>query len=164
MREGTCTHNGITYVIVDENHPLKLHSLTASLKAIRSAKSLSGSGGSATAQGQFVVISMAIINGLPAPQKLDQRHTQQFGLILDGAVFTEDVGAETGADPRSCLAGTTAIQPGKSNTCDAIFDVPPSSAADLGKHASGDIYVVDFGSDLAASIAPMTIGQIRLYR
>lgn len=164
MREGTCTHNGLTYVIVDENHTLRLHSLTSSLRAVHSAKSLSGSGGSATAQGQFVIVSLTITNRLSAAQALDQRHTQQFGLILDGALFKEDVGAETGADAHSCVASNAAIQPGKSETCDALFDVPASSTADLGKHGSGDVYVVDFGSDLAASIAPMTIGQIRLYR
>jgi hypothetical protein len=41
--------------------------------------------------------------------------------------------------------------------------VPARSAADIGKHGSGDLYVVDFGSDLASSIPPQTVGQIRLY-
>ncbi|MBV8430005.1 MAG: hypothetical protein JO244_02500, partial [Solirubrobacterales bacterium] len=48
-------------------------------------------------------------------------------------------------------------------TCDVIFAVPANSVSDLGKHGSGDLYVVDFGSDLAASNAPQTVGQIRLY-
>jgi hypothetical protein len=44
-----------------------------------------------------------------------------------------------------------------------IFDVPKGAATDLGKHGSGDLYVVNFGSDLASGTFPQTIGQIRLY-
>jgi hypothetical protein len=44
-----------------------------------------------------------------------------------------------------------------------VFEVPAQSAADLGKHGRADLYVVDFGSDLAGSPPPQTVGQIRLY-
>ena len=164
MHEGTCTHAGITWTIVDENHTLTLKSLSAKLVGVRTAKSLASTTAAATANGDFVVATITITNKLPAPQTFDPSGTQQAGLILDGAVFKEAVMAESQADANSCvkLHGTP-IQPGSSETCDVIFDVPASAAADLGKHGSGDLYLVNFGSDLATSVYPQTMGQIRLY-
>jgi hypothetical protein len=165
MREGTCTHGGITWVIVDENHTLKLKTLGATLVNVRTSKTLSSATGAATANGEFVIATVTIANKLPSPQTFDQAKTQQAGLILDGTVVKEAVVAESEADANSCLSlHTTPIQPGQSLTCDVVFDVSPSAAADLGKHGSGDLYFVDFGSDLAGSIYPQMIGQIRLYR
>lgn len=162
MREGTCTHAGITYVIVDENHELKLHSLTAKLNEIRVENALAGSH-PAGAGGKFLVVSITVSNRLELPQSLDRDGTQQTGLILDGTVYKEDSSVERASDIHSCLSRSTPIAAGKSETCDVIFEVPASSAADLEKHGSGDLYVVDFGSDLAGSIPPQTVGQIRLY-
>lgn len=163
MREGTCTHDGVTYVIVDENHTLKLHTLSAKLSGIHTTSSLSA-GEPARAQGKFVVASIALTNLLELPQSLDRSGTQQAGLILDRTIYKEDVSAEKASDPASCLSRKTQLGSGKSTTCDVIFDVPTASAADLGKHGSGDLYIVDFGSDLSSSIGPQTVGQIRLYR
>jgi hypothetical protein len=164
MREGTCTHAGITWVIVDENHTMKLKALWARLVAVRTTKVLASTTAATTANGQFLVASVTITNKVPAPQTFDQAGTQQAGLILDGAVFKEAVGAESEADANSCLRlHGTPIQPSASETCDLIFDVPTHAAADLGKHGSGDLYLVNFGSDLAGSVLPQTIGQIRLY-
>lgn len=162
MREGTCTHAGLTYVIVDENHTLKLHTLTAHLNTVRTATSLSGTT-PATAQGKFVVLALKLTNRLELPQTFDNSGTQQAGLILAGTVYKEDTSAESASDPESCLADRTPIGPNKSRICQVIFDVPTSAAADLGKHGSGDLYLVDFGSDLSGSISPQTVGQIRLY-
>jgi hypothetical protein len=125
---------------------------------------LASDAGSTTASGEFIVASMTITNELPAPQSFDEAGTQQAGLILDGSVFKEDLAAENGADTQSCLrTHGTPIQPRASQTCDVIFDVPKSAAADLGKHGSGDLYLVNFGSDLSGGAFPQTIGQIRLY-
>lgn len=162
MHEGTCTHAGTTYVIVDQNHPLKLHTLSVKLGSIRSTSTLTASK-SATAQGRFIVAPLTISNHLALPQTFDAAGTQQAGLILDGTVYKEDVNAETGSDSASCLSQDVRVPAGKSETCDVIFDVPASSAADLGKHGSGDLYIVDYGSDLAGSTPPQTVGQIRLY-
>ncbi len=162
MREGTCKHAGTTYVIVNENHALKLHTLSVTLAGIHTPSTLTASK-SATAQGKFVVASLKISNRLELPQTFDAAGTQQAGLILDGTVYKEDVTAETGSDSASCLSQSVRIPAGKSETCDVIFDVPASSVPDLGKHGSGDIYIADFGSDLAGSIPPQTVGQIRLY-
>ncbi len=49
-------------------------------------------------------------------------------------------------------------------SCDVAFEVPAQAAADLGKHGKADLYVVDFGSDLASGPPPQTVGQIRLYQ
>lgn len=163
MREGTCTHGGITWVIVDQNHTLNLKTLSAKLAGVRTAKTLASAAGTTTASGDFVIASVTIKNKLPARQTFDQANTQQAGLILNGAVFKEAVGAESHADANSCLQVHAAIQPGNSETCDVIFDVPTTAADVLGKHGSGDLFVVNFGSDLAASVPPQTIGQIRLY-
>jgi hypothetical protein len=164
MREGTCLHAGITWTIVNEDHTLSLKTLSAKLVDVRSAKSLSSTTASSTANGDFVVATVTITNKLPAPQTFDPKGTQQAGLILDGAVFKEATDAENEADANSCLkVHSTPIAPSSSVTCDVIFDVPPSAAADLGKHGSGDLYVVNFGSDLAGSPYPQAIGQIRLY-
>lgn len=157
MREGTCTHAGITYVIVDMDHTLKLHTLWTRLNGIQTTSGLNGT----AAQGRFVVASIVITNRLELPQGFDAKGTQQAGLILNGTIYTEAGSAEK-ADRASCLS-RSAMPASKSETCDVIFEVPASSAADLGKHGSGDLYIVDFGSDLAGSIAPQTVGQIRLY-
>jgi len=158
MREGTCTHAGITYVIVDMNHTLKLHTLSAKLDGIHTTTSANGT----TAQGSLVVPAITITNHLELPQTFDASGTQQAGLILNGTVYME-AGAAEKSDPASCLNKGVRIPAGRSDTCDVIFEVPASSAADLGKHGSGDLYIVDFGSDLAGSISPQTVGQIRLY-
>jgi hypothetical protein len=164
MREGTCTHSGTTYVIVDENHALRLRTLTAKLDSTRVAASLPGAVHSATPGGAFVIATLTITNRLALPQVFDQSGTQQAGLILDAGVFKEARSAEGGPDPSSCLnRKRSPIQPGKSETCEVVFDVPATSAASLGKHGTGDLYVVDFGQDLAGGTPPMTVGQIRLY-
>lgn len=159
MREGTCTHAGVTYVIMDMTHTLKLHTLSAKLDGVRTATTLDG----AAAQGKFVVAGITITNQLELPQTFDAKGTQQAGLILGGTPYKEDTAAEK-ADQGSCLSHGTRIPPGKSETCEVIFTVPSSSVAILGRHGSGDLYIVDFGSDLAGSISPQTVGQIRLYR
>jgi hypothetical protein len=162
MREGTCTHGGITYVIVDEDHTLKLPTLWGSLSGIHTAKTLTNDAAVATAQGQFLIATLGINNKLATPQTFDPGHTQQAGLILDGAVYKEDPEAEN-ADSDSCLRQNGPIQPGGTVTCDVIFDLPASAAADLGKRGSGDLYLVNFGSDLSGSTLPQMVGQIRLY-
>jgi hypothetical protein len=164
MREGKCTHAGITWTIVDENHTLTLKTLSAKLVDVRTAKSLASTTAATTANGDFVVATVTITNKLSSPQTFDPAGTQQAGLVLDGAVFKEALSAEGEADANSCLKLHGApIQPGANETCDVIFDVPTSAAADLGKHGSGDLYLVNFGSDLASSVYPQAIGQIRLY-
>lgn len=163
MREGTCTHAGITWVIVDENHTLKLQTLWARLTGVRTAKNLTSTTASATANGDFVIASVTITNKLQLPQTFISANTQQAGLILDGTLFKEAVAAESQADASSCLKLAGSIAPGQSETCDVIFDVPAHAAADLGKHGSGDLYIVNFGADLAGGVLPQKIGQIRLY-
>lgn len=164
MREGACTHGEITYVIADEDHTLKLPTLWGQLEGVHTAKSLTNDTAVATAQGQFLLATLRITNKLPAPQDFDRAHTQQAGVILDGAPYKEDVDAEN-ADSGSCLRQIGGpIRPGDTRTCDVIFDVPASAAADLGKHGSGDLYLVNFGSDLSSGTLPQVVGQIRLYR
>jgi len=162
MREGTCTHAGITYVIVDENHTLKLHTLTARLNGVHTAPSIIGA--PASTQERFVVASITLTNRLELAQSFDKTGTQQAGLILDGTLYKEDTGVESRTDTKSCRGGTASIAQGKSAVCEVVFKVPAASARDLSKHGRGDLYLVDFGSDLSGSIVPQTVGQIRLYR
>jgi hypothetical protein len=162
MREGTCTHAGITYVIVDRNHALKLRTLTASLDGVHTVNALSGAQPT-SAQTKFVIGSLTVGNRLSLPQTVDKAGTQQTALILDGTVYKEDVQAEKSADRNSCAIQQGKFSPGSSVTCEVIFQVPSASAADLGAHGRADLYVVDFGSDLASSTPPQTVGQIRLY-
>src|SRR5579864_2488932 len=164
MREGTCTHAGITYVIVDENHMLRLRTLSARLSAVRTAIAMVGGSQPATAHGRFVIASILITNRLELRQGFDAGGTRQAGLILDGTVYPEDVGAERTSDPSSCQAAKVSIAAGRSVVCQVVFDVPSASAADLGKHGRADLYLVDFGADLGGSVLPQLIGQIRLYR
>lgn len=163
MREGTCSHAGITWMIVDQSHTLKLKTLWARLAGVRTAKTLTSTTARMTAGGSFVIASVRITNKLPATQTFDQASTQQAGLILAGGVFKEAVETERHADASSCVKLASSIPPGHSRTCDVVFDVPARAASDLGKHGSGDLYLVNFGSDLAGSVLPQTIGQIRLY-
>lgn len=161
MREGTCTHAGITYVIVDENHTLLLHTLSAHLSGVSVVSALSGTEPSAAQK--FVIATISIRNGLSLPQSLDRSGTVQAGLILDGTVIQEDTSVERSSDPSSCLTEHP-LAAGKSETCQVVFQVPSASSADLGKHGRADLYLVDFGSDLAGNPPPQTVGQIRLYR
>jgi hypothetical protein len=162
MREGTCTHAGITYVIVDRNHTLKLHTLSASLNSIKAVSELNGVK-PPTGQTKFVLASLTIRNDLSLPQSVDRHSTEQAGLILDGTVYKEAIGVEKSSDPTSCLSSNPKFSSGSSVTCDVVFEVPAQSAADLGKHGRADLYVVDFGSDLAGIPPPQLVGQIRLY-
>lgn len=162
MREGTCTHGGITWVIVNETHPLKLKTLSATLTGIGTDKVLASAGGTANANGKFVVASVRITNKLETAQVFDAAGSQQAELRLAGGNFKEAGSAEH-ADANSCLKRAAHLRSGASETCDVIFDVPDSAIADLGKHGSGDLYLVDFGADLSGSLVPQTIGQIRLY-
>jgi hypothetical protein len=163
MREGTCTHAGITYVIVDRDHTLKLHTLSASVDNVHAVSALSGSAPT-NPQTKFVVVSVTITNHLALPQTVNKSGTQQLGLILDGTVYKEAVSAEKTSDPSSCASQHGTFNQGSSATCDVVFQVPAQSAGDLEKHGRADLYVVDFGSDLAGSPPPQTVGQIRLYR
>lgn len=163
MHEGTCTHAGITYTIVNRNHVLRLPTLDVSLDRAHAVSALSGAK-PARAQMQFVIVSVTITNHLSLPQTIDKAGTQQFGLILDGTVYKESVGVEKASDPISCHTANPRIDPGSSATCELVFEVPSQSAVDLEKHGRADLYVVDFGSDLAANPPPQAVGQIRLYR
>lgn len=162
MREGTCTHAGVTFTIVDENHTLKLSTLWASLDSVRSSTSLP-EGPTNAAGGKFVRASVTITNKLPATQGFDHANTQQAALNLGGILFKEDVSAEAAASNSCPARGRAGIRPGKSITCELVFVVPAAAAAQLGKHGSGDLYLVNFGSDLSGSVVPQAIGQIRLY-
>jgi Domain of unknown function (DUF4352) len=162
MREGTCTHAGITYVIVNRDHTLKLRTLSASVDNVHAVSALSGTQPT-NGQMKFVVGSITITNHLSLPQTVNKSGTQQVGLILDGTVYKEAVSAEKSSDPSSCASQQGTFNQGSSVTCDVVFEVPAQSAADLGKHGRADLYVVDFGSDLAGSPPPQTVGQIRLY-
>ncbi len=164
MREGTCSHAGITYVIVDQNHTLKLHTLTASLASLRTVSAMTGGAQPATAGGKFIVASIRLTNRLELPQSFDKGGTQQAAVNLGGTVYPEDVSVERSADPNSCVAAKISIALGKSVICQVVFDVPGGAVADLGKRGGGDLYLVDFGSGLNESVSPQTVGQIRLYR
>jgi hypothetical protein len=163
MREGTCTHAGITYVIVNRNHTLRLHTLSANVQSIHAVSALSGTQPT-SGQAKFVIVSVTVTNHLATPQTVNKSGTQQLGLILDGTVYKEDVEAEKSSDPGSCTAQQGKFTQGSSVSCDVVFQVPAQSAGDLGKHGRSDLYVVDFGSDLAGSPPPQTVGQIRLYQ
>jgi Domain of unknown function (DUF4352) len=163
MREGTCTHAGLTYVIVNRNHTLKLNTLSANVESVNAVSALSGAqptGG----QGKFVIASVSITNQLAAPQTVDKSGTQQLGLILDGTVYKEATAAEKSSDPSSCAVQQGKFTKGSSVSCQVVFQVPAAAAADLGKHGRADLYVVDFGSDLASGPPPQTVGEVRLYQ
>lgn len=163
MREGTCTHNGTTYVIVDEDHTLKLHTLSAHLNSIRTETSIGGTP-STTPNGLFLVLSLSLTNRLAAAQSFDAAGTQQAGLILAQTLYKEDTSVEHSSDASACLRrGGSALAPGHSVTCQVVFDIPAAAATDIGKHGSGDVYLVDFGGDLSGNTPPQTVGQIRLY-
>jgi hypothetical protein len=162
MREGTCTHAGVTYVIVDRNHTVRLRTLSASLDSVTAVSALSGTEPS-TAQTKFVIASITVTNRLSLPQTVDKSGTQQAGLILDGQIYKESVGAERASDPRSCVSQKGTFSTGSSVTCEVVFEVPAGSAADLTKHGRADLQVVDFGADLAGNPPAQTVGEIRLY-
>lgn len=162
MREGTCTHAGITYVIVDRNHTVRLRTLSASVDSVSTVSALSGTEPS-TAQTKFVIASLTVSNHLSLPQTIDKSGTQQAGLILDGQIYKESVDVERASDPRSCVSQKGKFSSGASVTCEVVFEVPGGSVADLTRHGRADLQVVDFGADLAGNPPPQTVGEIRLY-
>jgi hypothetical protein len=139
-----------------------LRTLSARLRGLQRSSTLNGSRPTLPG-GRFIVASLTITNHLELPETFGASGTQQAGLILDGTVYKEDTAAEETADSASCVSQGFRIPAGKSESCDVIFDVPSGAAADLGKRGSGDLYIVDFGSNLAGSVSPQTVGQIRLY-
>lgn len=134
LKEGTCVSSGQTLVIVNKGTPAHMKTLDATLVSTNTQNSLSDNGQSATANGQFAILTITLTNKLDTPQ---QWHNGQAGLELatghnSGSSYSEDFQAENGPDQNSCLwkAGSISqgIQPGESVTCDVIFDIPASAS------------------------------------
>ncbi len=162
LREGTCFTNGEKFTVVNKASTLHLRSLTAKFNGARTQNSLSAPASTATANGEFVIISLTIANKLDTPQTFDQIGTPQTALELGNKVYTEDFQAENGPDQQSFIANQLSqngIQPGESKTGDVVFDVPSRAVSELDK--TGNIIVVNFGD--AAQSPSGTIGVIRTY-
>lgn len=167
LKEGTCTSNGQTVVIVNKASSLHLKSLDANLVGTAAHDSLgSGTGQSATANGKFEILTVTLRNKLDSPQ------TWQNGQAIltlptsatHNATYSEAFTAENGPDQNSCqwkAGGISSgpIQPGESITCDVIFDVPPSGSLTA---RGANLLIENFGES-DTSNPTMPLGIVRTY-
>ncbi|MGO9899810.1 MAG: hypothetical protein ACLP0J_08980 [Solirubrobacteraceae bacterium] len=90
LGQGTCVAGGMTVTILNKNSTLHLKSLTAMLDGSHTANSVSSDGGTAVANGEFVIFSLTITNQLDSPQSFDSTGVTQTLLELNGKQYTEN--------------------------------------------------------------------------
>jgi hypothetical protein len=152
--------------IAHQSNAVHLKTLTARVIGVSTAETLSGSTGSATAIGRFVVVSLAIANQADSPESFDRIGAEQTRFVGNGKSYSEDFNAENGGDPRSCVRAAmtaTSIQPGESATCDVVFDLP-ASAIERARTDRFSLIVANFGDNIGPSTLslPATLGVIVL--
>jgi hypothetical protein len=154
LREGTCVAGAQTVVVANKTSTLHLKSLDANYVGFhRNRKS--------------AALTITIKNKLHTPERW--QHTMA-ALFIPGTStgagnspnYLESLDAEMG-DQNSCLrkTGTTAnggLQPGKSVTCDVVFDIP--ARAHPAASGSG-LYIANFGDDVSNPPSQRPVGIIR---
>lgn len=163
--EGTCIDtNGATYTVVNRNSVLRLPDLTARFVGIEMTDAVSGGGqgfGSATANGTFVIIRLAIKNTGHAPVSFDSSQDQVV-LILNNKSFTEDFDAENGPVGDSFVWQQHDIQPGETQVGSVVFDMPNQFVSRV--ETEGDIGISTFRQvDAYRQLDDVPYGEIRLY-
>jgi Domain of unknown function (DUF4352) len=157
-----CTSNGILFTVVHGMQTLHLKTLDVNVVGVRTASTVSsGTGISATATGEFLIISIHVANKTSTPETSDGGGFQNQDMLqLSGATYTEDFHAENQADQQSFVTNNSPIQPGESVTGDLVFDVPTSAASGATKNPRAGLVIANFGDDL--SQMPSSLGLIAL--
>jgi hypothetical protein len=91
-----CTSNGILFTFEHQNGVVHLKTLNAQVVGVRTASSLSdGSISSATAQGEFVIITLTILNKTTSPQTFETPGNDPTALAGQGGrTYSENFDAE----------------------------------------------------------------------
>jgi hypothetical protein len=143
-----CSSKGIKTIWVARRTTLALTSMHVNVVATRLTKKLAITSfgttiSHATAQGEFVVVTLRISNNTNKPQSFDdlaqtelQVGNDQFSVSTNGD--ESDKGSE---------GWNGDIEPGESATGDIVFDVSARSAADVPRHAG--LLIVNFGDDVS---------------
>lgn len=148
---------GPTPIVVDRGQTLKLSSLDAKLLGVSIQHQLSSDMGVKTADGRYVVISVALTNRAHSPQNVtsDQTALQS----ANGDNYSEAFDVENGIDQNSMLwknGLSSAIQPGQTAVGDYVYEVPN------GVKVSGGAWgIVNFGDSISDD-GLSEIGGVRL--
>lgn len=157
--EGVCAEDGVTYVVVNERHKLKLKELEVRLLGIQETGSVSSSyGETKTANGTYVLFTLEVTNRLHEPASFDANQ-EQTALYIDGNTYTEDFEAENYGLEDSFLE-LESIQPQGTETGTIAFDVPDKVLSKLTK--SGNLDIVNFSEESSSN--PREVGTIRTYQ
>jgi len=158
-KEGRCTEEGTTLVVVDKGSVLSLEELDAKLVGMETAKTLSGEyGETKSANGVYVVFRLEVTNKTHSPVYFDSGQ-EQTALYLGENEYTEDFEAENWVLEDSFLNTFEKLQPGAPVTGSIAFDVPRSVLPDL--HKTGNLDIANFSDEGEGEWDP--IGVIRTY-
>lgn len=146
------TNSAPTPISVDRGQTLKLSSLDAKVLGVSIQNQLSSDMGVKTANGRYVVISVALTNRAHSPQNVPSDQTALAS--ANGDNYTEAFDVENGIDQNSMLwknGLSNAIQPGQTAVGDYVYEVPN------GVKVSGGVWgIVNFGD----SVGDNTVSQI----
>jgi len=160
-REGTCTSDGVSLVVVDKGSLLKLRELDLRLLGMETQKTVTGEyGETKSANGIFVIFDLEVTNKTSSPVYFDSSQEQAV-LFLGENEYTEDFEVENWALEDSFVNKFEEIQPETSTTGSIAFDVPPKLLPDLRKTANLDI--LNF-SDEGQIDSVTQLGVIRTYK
>lgn len=167
LNEGVCFTKGRKFKVVNRASTLRLGEINVQLVGSRLVKTLGGEFSSARAMGMFWVATVVVRNTTNAPQDFNGSGDQDgaFLVLGNGKVYTQTFDAANGPDQQSCIWKSTdngGIQPDGMETCDLIFDLPPSAAAKVER--DGDLVVVNPSESASATDGSASLyGEIRVY-
>lgn len=156
-----CTENGNTLTFVHQGDTLRLKTLTAQVTDVHTTTSLANSISSVTAKGAFVIITLNITNKTSTPETIATPGNQQTVLVGHKAQYSEDFDAENGPDQNSCInQNGTSLQPGASQSCDVVYDIPTPAVTRARTHRFG-LLVGNFGADFSSNAySPVTVAGL----
>lgn len=145
----SCTAgDGLVLALAHGRGSLRLPGLRAHVVGVSTRKSTSNGRFSATAKGEFVIITLQVTNLTDAAQSFSGLATQT-QLRVGLGTYSESFAAENGATAGTFIDPTAIpIKPGKSETGKLIYDVAPGVASAITTNPSAGLIVGKFGDDL----------------
>jgi hypothetical protein len=160
LKEGECTENGSTLVVINRDSTLKLPELNVRLLNIETTESVGGEFETENANGIFAVFTLEVKNKLHSPVTFDEGQ-EQVSLLVNENEYTEDFEAANGPLESSFLWIGEPIQPEATQTGDVIFDVPRSIARKI--ETEGNLNVLNFTDTGTYAPPEKALGVIRTY-
>ncbi|HEU5254159.1 MAG TPA: DUF4352 domain-containing protein [Solirubrobacterales bacterium] len=160
-KEGTCTEDGVSLVVVDRESTLKLKELNVTVRDMETTSTASDEFGTTkSANGVYVIFDLEVLNKTNSPLYFDSSQEQAL-LYLGDNEYTEDFEVENYALDDSFLSKFEEIQPETSTTGTIAFDVPQKLIPDLGE--TGNLAILNFSDEGEAGAAEQ-LGIIRTYK